>query len=59
MISQYAFDEKSHNEPNAEQYYEYSSGLARGFTVEYFNYDYKKCAIDFLNKYDNDEFSIR
>ena len=58
IISQYTFAGKSHNEPNAEQFYEYFSDLARGFTVEYFNYDYEKCAIDFLNKYDNDEFSM-
>ena len=29
------------------------ANLARGCTVENFNYDYEKCAIDFLEKYDN------
>ena len=36
-----------------EQFYEHFSNLARGCTVEYFNYDYDKCVIDFLEKYDS------
>ena len=53
IISRYTSTGKSHNEPNAEQFYEHFSNLARGCTAEYFNYDYENCAIDFLEKYDN------
>ena len=49
MISRYTFTEQSHN---VEQFYELFSDLARGCTVEYFNYE--KCAIDF---YTNTQFT--
>ena len=52
VVSKYTSSVVPHNTPSAEDFFELFKDLARGRAVEYFNYDYEKCALDLLNRYD-------
>ena len=56
-LSRYTRSGVSYDTPNAEDFFELFKDLAQGRSVEYFSYDYEKCALDFLKRYDKRDVS--
>ena len=58
-VSKYTRSVVPHNTPSADDFFELFKDLAQGRAVEYFNHDYEKCALDFLNRYNEKEVSLQ
>ena len=46
------------NVPSPDEFLDLFKDLAIGREADYFNYDYEKCAVDFLSKYDNGDLHM-